>query len=142
MLDSIKNRGNNIDKNQINSKKVNNNNNINQYKKNINKKNQSTNNSNFDNLMDSNDSLDKEIKIKKQNNLNKNLSRNNNLENIYMNEVGSLGTSKEKKPHASFDYPQNIPKIKNKLDIINEENLKEDLLKNVGFILIKNIKDF
>ena len=41
-----------------------------------------------------------------------------------MNEVGSLGTSKEKKPHTSFDYPQNIPKIKNKLDIINEVNDK------------------
>ena len=140
MLDSIKNRGNNIDKNQMGSKKVNNNNNINQYKKNINKKNQSTNNSNFDNLMDSNDSLDKEIKIKKQNNLNKNLSRNNNLENVYMNEVGSLGTSTEKKPHTSFDYPQNIPKIKNKLDIINEEN-EEDNNKYITDVKFNNSID-
>lgn len=140
MLDSIKNRGNNIDKNQINSKKVNNNNNLNQYKKNINKKNQSTNNPNFDNLMDSNDSLEKEIKIKKQNNLNKNLSRNNNLENINMNEVGSLGTSTEKKPHTSFDYPQNIPKIKNKLDIINEEN-EEDNNKYITDVKFNNSID-
>ena len=57
-----------------------------------------------------------------------------------MNEVGSLRTSTETKPHTSFDYPQNIPKIKNKLDIINEEN-EEDNNKYITDVKFNNSID-
>ena len=66
--------------------------------------------------------------IKKQNDININFSQVNNdinnlkSRNIKSNESSEYKVKENNKPHASFDAPLNIPKLKNKLDIIHEES--------------------
>ena len=117
MLDSIKNRTNNIAKSQILEEK-------NNYQLNNNKiynyfNNKDSNKQSFDYSKKVNDSKD----IKKQNDLNINLSRNYYQDNMGdLNQKNNFGINDDNKPHTSFDTPKNIPKLKNKLDIIHEES--------------------
>ena len=117
MLDSIKNRTNNIAKSQILEEK-------NNYQLNNNKiynyfNNKDNNKQSFDYSKKVNDSKD----IKKQNDLNINLSRNYYQDNMGdLNQKNNFGINDDNKPHTSFDTPKNIPKLKNKLDIIHEES--------------------
>ena len=118
MLDSIKNKGNNLAKSQIQEKKNNyqiDNNKLYNY---INNK-DNNNKQFFDYSNKKNDSKE----LNKINNLNMNLSRNY-YQNLNKNK--SFETNDDKMPHTSFDSPKNIPKLKNKLDIIHEENEDEN----------------
>ena len=117
MLNSIKSRANNnISKSQIfeDNNHYQNNNNIKNYI-NTNNKEKSNYLNNINNYQD----------IRKQNNLNKNYnkikSRNNPI-----NEEINFEAKENKKPHTSFDAPQKIPKLINKLDIIHEENEEDN----------------
>ena len=122
MLDSIKNRANNLAKSQIleekNTDQFNNNKLFNYINNKDNNKQQS-----FDYSNQTSDS--KDIILKK--NLNINLSRN-----YYHGNFGDFNENKnseindDKKPHTSFDSPIHIPKLKNKLDIIHEESEDEN----------------
>ena len=121
MLDSIKNRANNLAKSQILEEKNNyqfNNNKLFNY---INNKDNNKQQS-FDYSNQTSDSKDI---IKK--NLNINLSRNYYHENFGdFNENKNSEINDDKKPHTSFDSPIHIPKLKNKLDIIHEESEDEN----------------
>ena len=129
MLDEIKNKSNNVEKNQFlednNLYKINNNNNqenpINNYINNI----QNSNNKKQNYLQH----LNKSKNRNSQNNSNIKNSRNYYPKNIYYNNENSnsnedltFGLNEGKKPHTSFDYAQNVPKLKDKLDIIHEES--------------------
>ena len=117
MLDSIKNRGNNLAKSQILEEKNNyqiDNNKLYNY---INNK--DNNKQIFEYQNNSRDSQE----IKRNNNFNINLSRNN-YQNLNANK--NFEKNDVKMPHTSFDTPKNIPKLKNKLDIIHEENEDEN----------------
>jgi len=165
LLDSIKNRGNNKDKKEnfserdLPKKKINgqfiidndngnniyNNNNKNNIKiiksdnKNVRQKENgniypSNNRSNFDNnklLYDNNNNY------YNRNSYN-NLSENKTDVNIINNKINKnyFGTEGKKKAHTSFDIPPVLPGIKNKLDIIHEE--EEDDNKYVTDININN----
>ena len=123
MLNSIKNRANNnISKSQTFEEK-----NLYQYKNlqnNINTNNTPKNKKNSIYLMNTNNSTD----IKKQNVININFSQDNNdfnnlkSRNIKSSENSQFKVKENNKPHTSFDTPLNIPKLKNKLDIIHEES--------------------
>ena len=134
MLDSIKNKSNNISKSQKleenNFYKNNNNmsldNKINNYNKN---KKKISNNYGINYLMNPNDYKNKknpnESNIPYSRNLyQKNFNKFN--EKTDFHEDFNSFKIEEKKPHTSFDYPKNIPKLKNKLDIIDEENEEEN----------------
>ena len=134
MLDSIKNKSNNLSKSQKleenNFYKNDNNmsldNKINNYNNN---KKKNLNNYSIDYLKNSNDYINKN---------NQNESNINNSRNLYQNDFNKYNDRidsnndfssfkiEEKKPHTSFDYPKKIPKLKNKLDIIDEENEEEN----------------
>ena len=117
MLDSIKNKGNNLAKSQIQEEKNNyqiDNNKLYNY---INNK--DNNKQFFDYSNKKNDSKE----LNKINNLNMNLSRNY-YQNL--NSNNNFESNDDKMPHTSFDSPKNIPKLKNKLDIIHEENEDEN----------------
>lgn len=120
MLDSIKNKVNNTEKNQFIGKNVyyqNNDNQLNGGNKINNKNKHHINNKNrnyFRNLSDSND-------INQSDSIKNNIY-NNNKEKNYLNEDNIFEINENKKPHTSFDYIQKIPKLKNKLDIIHEES--------------------
>ena len=140
MLDSIKNKVNNINKNQFieynnydnkikRENQINNKNKQNLYQKNINY---------IMNVSESND-------INKQNTSNIKYSRNNfqNIlydkeENIEPTNKNILSINNENKPHTSFDYPQNIPKLKHKLDIIHEENEEDNNNKYITDVIFNN----
>ena len=134
MLDSIKNKSNNISKSQRleenifynNNIKMNLDNKINNY--NNNKKNIS-NNYSLDYFMNSNNYKNKTKKDESNIPYSSNLDQknyNNYNERMNFNEDFSSLNIEEKKPHTSFDYPKKIPKLKNKLDIIDEENEEEN----------------
>ena len=147
MLDAIKNRANNAEKDKL---KEDNNFYKNQIS-NINQENQ-INNNNINNGQNSNNIKHKfllyankpKINVSQNGSYIKN-SRNyfpNNIFNINENlnsnskEDITFGTNEGKKPHTSFDYAQNIPKIKDKLDIIHEES--EDDNKYITDVVFNN----
>ena len=71
--------------------------------------------------------LNKSKNRNSQNNSNIKNSRNYYPKNIYKENSNSkedltFGLNEGKKPHTSFDYAQNVPKLKDKLDIIHEES--------------------
>ena len=111
-INSINNNNNYYNLYNQNNLKGNNNNDLNLF-------NDLNNNTNNDNI---------------NNRYNINSNNINNNENI--NDGQSIGY-KEKKAHTSFDNPKRLPKLKNKLDIINEE--EEDDNKYITDIQIGNI---
>ena len=134
MLDSIKNKSNNISKSQRLEENIFYNNNINMSldnkinNYNNNKKNIS-NNYSLDYFMNSNNYKNKTKKDESNIPYSSNLDQknyNNYNERMNFNEDFSSLNIEEKKPHTSFDYPKKIPKLKNKLDIIDEENEEEN----------------
>jgi hypothetical protein len=134
MLDSIKNKSNNISKSQRLEENIFYNNNINMSldnkinNYNNNKKNIS-NNYSLDYFMNSNNYKYKTKKDESNIPYSSNLDQknyNNYNERMNFNEDFSSLNIEEKKPHTSFDYPKKIPKLKNKLDIIDEENEEEN----------------
>ena len=117
MLDSIKNKGNNLAKSQIQEEK-------NNYQIDNNKLyNYINNKDNNKQIFEYPNNAMNSKEIKRNNNLNNNLSRN-----FYqiLNENKNYEIKDDKMPHTSFDSPKNIPKLKNKLDIIHEENEDEN----------------
>ena len=147
MLDAIKNRANNAEKDKLKE----NNNFYKNKNNNINQENQ-INNNNINNGQNSNNIKHKfllyankpKINVSQNGSYIKN-SRNyfpNNIFNINENsntnskEDITFGTNEGKKPHTSFDYAQNIPKIKDKLDIIHEES--EDDNKYITDVVFNN----
>ena len=128
MLDSLKNKSLIVGNNKLmeeNKYYKNNKNNQDNQINNYNNNNKNTINKKLNYYINSNDSNDIKIKIDTDNKNSRNYYQNNlyNInENINSKEEILPGVSEEKKPHTSFDYPQNIPKLKNKLDVIHEEN--------------------
>ena len=117
MLDSIKNRGNNLAKSQILEEK-------NNYQIDNNKLyNYINNKDNNKQIFEYPNNARNSQEIKRNNNFNINLSRNN-YQNLNANK--NFEKNDVKMPHTSFDTPKNIPKLKNKLDIIHEENEDEN----------------
>ena len=147
MLDSIKNKVNNIGKSQLidensnfkNNNKMNLENKINSY---INKNIQKTNNKNFNHSINISNSIDPSNQNNSNNKYSRNLYQNNiyinkNNENYYNSEENIFKINEDKKPHTSFDYPKNVPKLKNKLDIIHEES-EEDNNKYITDVIFNN----
>ena len=117
MLDSIKNRGNNLAKSQILEEK-------NNYQIDNNKLyNYINNKDNNKQIFEYPNNSRNSQEIKRNNNFNINLSRNN-YQNLNANK--NFEKNDVKMPHTSFDNLKNIPKLKNKLDIIHEENEEEN----------------
>ena len=162
-LDSIKNRSNtdrnnktDINEMEYNSINIDKNNikliydNINKNKKNNflnrnNKNDPNLNNNNSYSFNKKNNNMNSKFNLYNNNNEiplynDVNNINSNNIKNRYNinnndNEV-NLGSSERKKPHTSFDLPQIIPGLKQKLDIISEED--EDDNKYITDLNINN----
>ena len=130
MLDSIKNRSSNLNKRKFeieNNYSELNNNKISQENQIYNYINDLTNSKNLkpDHFRNLNESKNMNPQINLNNKFSKNYNRNNiydSNENLNSKEKAAFGSNEEKKPNTSLDYIQNIPKLKNKLDIIHEES--------------------